>query len=228
MEKGYKKIYWLFIFIFLCLPFGFKRYVFSLSGGNQRHILIHLHAILMLLWCALLIIQPLLLRHKKLHIHKRIGKLSYVLAPLLIVSMIAMIKLSYLQGQATMTEKENLNNLLLPFSQTILFGVYYVFAMLNKNKLKAHMRFILVSSLTLLGPTIGRFDFSFTGFDLDAVNISLLVMELILILCIIYDLRQQKNITIYAVALAVYAFAHFAVYYLGETQVWQSFANLLI
>lgn len=139
-----------------------------------------------------------------------------------------MIKLSYVQGQGTMTEKENLSNLLLPFSQTILFGVYYVFAMLYKNKPKAHMRFIIVSSLTLLGPTIGRFDFSFTGVDLDAVNISLFVMELILIFCIIFDFRQQKKITIYTAALAVYAIAHFAVYYLGETQAWQSFANLLI
>ncbi|NCP85199.1 MAG: hypothetical protein GW823_09955 [Bacteroidetes bacterium] len=46
----------------------------------------HFHGIIMTLWCVMLIAQGYLIRIKKYPIHKIIGKLSYGLAPLIVIS----------------------------------------------------------------------------------------------------------------------------------------------
>jgi hypothetical protein len=44
----------------------------------------HVHAIMLSLWILVLIIQPILIRKKKLAVHRLIGKFTYVLFPLMI------------------------------------------------------------------------------------------------------------------------------------------------
>jgi hypothetical protein len=210
------------------VPFGFRRYFFSLYEKNQQPLAVHLHALFMGVWCILLIVQPLLIRYKKPGLHQLVGKTSYVVAPLLSLSMLVMIKLAYLRGIGSMTDRENLANLLLPFSQMVLFSVYYAFAIGYRHKPKIHRQFIIISSLTLLGPTIGRFDLSLIGLDLDMVNVSLLIMEVILVFFIVLDLRNQTKGIIYFIALMAYSFCHFAVYYLSDTNGWQVVSKQLI
>jgi uncharacterized membrane protein YozB (DUF420 family) len=46
----------------------------------------HFHATVITLWVASLITQPILIRRKQLKWHRLIGKFSYILIPLIIVS----------------------------------------------------------------------------------------------------------------------------------------------
>ncbi|HEU4496553.1 MAG TPA: hypothetical protein VFR70_05845 [Flavobacterium sp.] len=226
MAKYYKHIHWLFIFIAICVPFGFRRYLLSLFGSHKE-LAVHIHAVLMAAWCVLLIMQPLLIRQKKFKTHRYIGKLSYAIVPLIVLSMLAMIRLSYIRGQEHLTEEQNLDSLLLPVSQLLLFASYYALAMIKRKEVNLHMRFLIISSLTLLGPTIGRFDLSSFAVDLDMVNVSLSVMELLIVLLMILDYYYTKKIKVYLIALILFSLSHYAVYYLGTSYFWQSFAKFI-
>jgi hypothetical protein len=127
-----------------------------------------------------------------------------------------------------LTEKQNLENLLLPASQLFLFTLYYLLAIVKKRQTYLHIRFIIISSLTLLGPTIGRFDFTNIGMSIDMVNVSLLVMEAILVFLMLVDYYILKRFKVYLIALFLFSILHYAIYSWGSSHLWQSFARLII
>ena len=53
--------------------------------GKNIDIYIHIHAVIASLWIAILIVQPFLIVNKKIALHRSVGKLSYVVFPLLII-----------------------------------------------------------------------------------------------------------------------------------------------
>ena len=85
--------YWFMLLMVLAF-IGF--YTSYLSVIFQPAIpIIHLHFILMTLWMLMLIAQPFLIKYKKLSIHRIIGKISYGLVPLVLLSGFLMIRFSY-------------------------------------------------------------------------------------------------------------------------------------
>ena len=66
---------------------GFWQTYFSIAPGDVLPSL-HAHGIPMVLWALFLIVQPWLIRTGRTNWHRTIGKLSYALFPILIVSVI--------------------------------------------------------------------------------------------------------------------------------------------
>src|SRR5438094_227069 len=85
--------YWFLSFIVLVFA-GFYYTYFSILF-NPRPVIIHIHFSLMALWIAMLIIQPFLIKYKKRHLHKLIGRLSYFLVPLVLFFCFLVIRLEY-------------------------------------------------------------------------------------------------------------------------------------
>ena len=52
----------------------------------------HVHAAAMASWCALLVAQPFLIRGGRTALHRALGKLSYVLAPLVVVAALRLVQ----------------------------------------------------------------------------------------------------------------------------------------
>src|SRR6218665_2023980 len=67
---------------------GFWKSYFSrfFNGTNDYNFYFHFHAAMMLLWVIILIAQPLLIRKKKLGVHRIIGRLTYFLMPVMLLS----------------------------------------------------------------------------------------------------------------------------------------------
>jgi hypothetical protein len=226
MEKGYKNIHWLFIAILLLAPLGFRKYILNLNNVTQSNYILHAHAILMITWCIMLIVQPILIKYRKYDLHKLIGKISYVIVPLIIFSVVKMIKFSYLLRLEQNSVRESLNKTLLPFTQIILFTMYYAAAIVKRQNSFLHMRFIIISSLILLSPIIGRFKYSFI--DLNMINVSMWIVNIILIILIIHDYINKKNYKIYLIALFFYSLSHFIILHFGYTNIWQNFAKSIL
>ena len=93
MEKAYKNTGYFMMLIILLVILGFyKTYFSQLPDFNEKITLFHhLHAVIASLWILTLIAQPLLIRYKKYKIHKIIGKITYAIFPLLILSFVQMI-----------------------------------------------------------------------------------------------------------------------------------------
>jgi hypothetical protein len=85
--------YWFLLLIALVFA-GFYTTYFSVFLQPKASI-IHVHFTLMALWIAMLITQPFLIKYSKLAIHRMLGKTSYVLVPLALVSSFLMVRYSY-------------------------------------------------------------------------------------------------------------------------------------
>src|SRR3954471_4613656 len=84
-----KADYYFIGFVAIVILGFWNRYFFQLITGTSNNAnYFHFHGIMALLWIAMLIVQPILIRKKKLELHRLIGKLSFIVMPLLIISLL--------------------------------------------------------------------------------------------------------------------------------------------
>ncbi|MGZ5246809.1 MAG: hypothetical protein ACXWCR_06875, partial [Flavitalea sp.] len=85
--------YWFLALIILVFAGFYSTYISVILEAQAP--IIHIHFILMALWIAMLITQPFLIKYKKRDLHRKLGKVSYVLVPLVLISAFLMIRYSY-------------------------------------------------------------------------------------------------------------------------------------
>ena len=74
--------------LFIFLQIGFHpTYLQYFPKFEQFNCLHHTHGAIMVSWMIILVLQPYLILKGKYRIHRIIGKISYIIAPLMIVSM---------------------------------------------------------------------------------------------------------------------------------------------
>ncbi len=89
MEKAYKNIVVFFIIATLIVLIGFyNTYIVFFPKFEQFKTFHHVHGFVMVLWLATLIAQPILITKKKYKWHRAIGKVSYILVPIIVISLI--------------------------------------------------------------------------------------------------------------------------------------------
>ena len=100
----------------------------------------HIHGALMVSWITMLIIQPYLILKSNFEAHRLIGKISYITAPLVIISMVLITKLNYLKMIDGMPFREvaawQALNILTPFN----FLLFYSLAIVHKNEVYKHAK----------------------------------------------------------------------------------------
>lgn len=82
---AFRNVVFGFIAVLVVLVAGFWESYFSVlfQGMHPTH---HFHGITMLAWVLLLITQAALVRKRRFRLHRMTGRISYVLAPLVVVS----------------------------------------------------------------------------------------------------------------------------------------------
>lgn len=229
MEKTYRNVGILFVFVFLLVIIGFYRTYFGLMPKFENVTsVVHFHAITLMIWSLLIIIQPLLIRYKKLLIHRQIGKFTYVLVPLIVYSTIALARSKFFERQGHIPESENLSGLFLPFSHMFLFSLFFILAIINKKRSFIHMRYIIVASFTVLAPAIVRINFSWTGLHFHPLMFSYAFTDLFIIGLIIFDWSNKKICKPYFVALALFMIVHFSTFLLTKTYFWQTISSKIV
>ena len=95
--KHYKNIGYFFVALFVCMFFGFYTPYFKLVPDFDPSftLIVHIHATALILWLSLLCIQPFLIRYKKLNIHRLLGKFTYFLVPVIIITSVAVMDKQY-------------------------------------------------------------------------------------------------------------------------------------
>lgn len=115
----------------------------------------HAHALVMALWTALLVAQPFLSRGRGLSIHRRLGKVSYVVAPAVVVTsvLVAHLRFAAMPPDVLAVEAQNLY---LPLSAAVLFAPAWVGGILWRHSQAAHARFMVCTAFPLIDPIAGR------------------------------------------------------------------------
>lgn len=121
--------------------FGFYRTYFSqFSDFNDKITLFHhVHDSIATVWILTCISQQLLIRYKKYKVHKIIGKLTYVIFPLLILSFVPMILRNLNSGHPL--------NAFFPIADCTLLILFYLLAVYNKKNAPNHMRYMIGAAI---------------------------------------------------------------------------------
>lgn len=208
--KLQSNIVFLFIGIWLCAIIGFHNtYTVFFPQFNGFKWEQHFHGAMLMSWFMMLIVQPLLIKYSKNTIHRNLGKLSYVLAPLVCYSIFVVTRMVYYREIATRPEDSVLGQLSLDIPDIFAFGLFFGLAMINRKDADVHMRYMVATSLLMIGPGLGRALIIFGGLPFPvSVSIVLYLSDAIAILFLLYDLRKGNSFKPFLTISLILIFAH--------------------
>lgn len=230
MEKKQSYMITGIIIILLITLIGFfKPYFGKFPSFDSVPLVTHLHLAAFLSWFAILIWQPILIRQKKYETHRKIGRLTYVLMPLLVATIIGIVshQLSfYVLGGSNQSVYTNMLGGSLSGS---FFVIYYIIAMLNTKNTRRHVAFIIASSLVLLNPGLSRMVALLT--DRQTGLLAMIITPYIVILSIIlYEkIKLKKHIlkNPYALILLMFALELTLFISISSSPFWPVFIDTL-
>lgn len=217
-------LYFLGLFALALVGFWPSYFAKFFDGTGDFSFYFHFHAFFAVLWIFMLIVQPILIRLKKFALHKKIGKLSYILVPLVFISIILLAH-STLRGP-----KENLGlELWVPFKDLLIFAVGYGIAIKYRKTMAIHARGMIVAGIVLIEPAFVRLVlfvfFPDSGFDPTGYLVSISLVYLVLIGLIIAERKQKVGRWVFPLALGLYAFVHSVLVFQIKITPWQAFAE---
>lgn len=231
----YKDIAIYFVIFFLLAIWAFWPNYFShILTGIESHI--HVHGITMSLWCLTLITQGFLIRSKKYKTHKIIGKFTYVLAPLILIS-------GFNTAHASIVGNEEHNgpyysSIALMFNSLLFFGLMYGLAIYHVKKPLVHARYMVSTLFPMFTPLTDRliyFNFRSIVSFFPAIEgqpmvwlFGFALANLILIGLAIWDWKSKKRSYIFLTVLGINIIYDISVISFYKFSVWQRIGDWIM
>ena len=183
---------------------------------------VHLHGVAMFLWMLLLIAQAALIRAGALAVHRRLGKASYGLVPVIVASTVL---LAHYRLRAGITP-DLLYFLYVQASLIAVFLVAYVLAMANRRAPQRHMRYMVCVALTLVDPILARVLYNGLGIVPPLMQAATYaVVDLVLIALVVNDWRRQAKARVYPAMLALFVASQLPTFFVHGTSGWRRLAE---
>lgn len=237
--------WWLLLLIPVTF-FGF--YPTYFSKLTETATVFHLHAFFMVLWIAMAILQPLLIKRKNTRLHRLIGKFSYFIMPVVFITAWYVIRHVY-NVQIDKFREEGISagtplsapEIRSKAADYIAIGiiylvwliVFYTMAVINRKRMLFHATYMFAAILTLLGPTADRLIY-FTLTDLGwkysfmAQNFVFFFILFLLLVLMFYQHRKGNTVKPAAVALSIYSAGLLVFFFLPKTGFWNAFVNFIL
>lgn len=208
----------------------------------------HVHAFFMSAWVIMSIVQPYLIIKKKTHIHKFVGKVSYVLTPLLVVSGYMLIQARYdrillriqnevVTGKANLTPDEVLREVASSQRLGIIFFliliICYLVAIANRKKILQHATYMMGAIFTSIDPTLDRIIGRWASANQMEPNIlidygsQLFAISLLCALAI-YQRSKQQSLRPVLIVISLYSICFLIIDTASNTAAWQWFVETLL
>ena len=226
MLKIYRNISLFIILVIIGAQWGFyKNYISQFPDFIDKTNIIHIHGALWMSWLVLLVVLPFLINTGRIQLHRTIGKVSYVLGPLIILFLFLVGKEGYWRAIENFTEHEALVFLVLDSRGLISFTIFWGLAMLYRKESASHMRYMIATGILAIGPGVGRglinsfdLDFGTTFIIVDLINLAIIGFLLG------YDIYNKKNYKPFLVVFMVLLIGAF-LWTIRDSDAWQSLAR---
>lgn len=126
----------------------------------------HVHAVAMTAWCVLLIVQPTLIRFGARPLHRALGKVSFVVAPAVVVVALLLVHVR-MRSMRRPDFDTAAFAFYLPLAFIALFAACYALAIRYRRRPALHAAFMLATGLTFIDPVLSRI-IAFYGPDIGA------------------------------------------------------------
>ena len=211
-------------FVFLVLPVWSFWDTYWFRESREYFAIEHVHAVPSLLWCVFITLQAYLIRTGRLAAHRQFGKVSYVLAPALVITTCA---ISW--GSVTYSELSDGSLYILAIRAFLLssFVAFFSLAMLNRKDPQLHARWMTCSALVLIDPVLNRITDNFTSLSYTTgihQFIAFGVMNAMVLILLALDLRSGRW-RVFAVALVVMLAGQTLALTGWDSATWRAFAE---
>lgn len=204
----------------LALVAFWPQYLSQLGRGTLNFYK-HFHALMMTLWFALLVAQPLLIRTGNRPLHRILGRLSYILAPLALLSMIFLA-----HHRLKPLDDAGLNQtgiyVILPLAMAASFSIAYGLAIRYRKQMALHARYMLSTAFALIDPVGARL----LGFyapplpDWAYQGTTFTLTDIVLLWLIWRERKSASGRSAFPVMLGFMLVCQFAVFALPQMPVW--------
>jgi len=201
---------------------GFWRSYFS-KIFDDTSLYTHIHASSMMLWLAMLITQPFLIRFHKHRLHKLIGKSSYVLFPVLVISLILLAH-SQIEIREQGIPGFRLYVLFLQLSLLLLFVFSYSLAIVYRRNPARHARYMIVTALTLIDPAVARIPLGLPALPFDYQVLTFGLTDLVLIVLIFGERKRKQGREVFPTMLALFIFFQWLNLTWTNSDAWAAFS----
>ena len=180
----------------------------------------HFHAIALSLWILTLIAQPILIRKKKLAIHRFIGRLTYLLFPLICISIILLA-----HSRITGNERDLGLRLIVPFKDLVIIGTAYGIAIRYRRTVAIHARGMIATGIVVIEPALSRLLINVSHNLALGYLMTVLVVYSLLVALIIKERKQKQGRWVFPLILGLYMIAHSIILLQVRIGPWERFAK---
>lgn len=215
---------WFAAFLALALIAFWPTYLSQPRAGS---LYTHLHAAFATAWMLLLILQSHAIGARRVARHKLLGKLSYAVAPLVVITMLLLAHDRIAHAPPGEAYAIQTYILYLQLSLAALFALSYGLAIATRRSVARHSRFMVCTALTLIDPVLIRIlfwiaptpAFNYQWITFGATDLAFLVL-------IWLERANRAGRGVFPAMLAVFVLAQ-APALLGFTLLapWQAFAS---
>ncbi|MBI1344502.1 MAG: hypothetical protein GC171_16395 [Terrimonas sp.] len=226
MLKVYRNTAIFVILVMIGIQWGFyQTYTSEFPNFVDKTVTIHIHGALLMCWLILLIVQPLLIQTGRAKLHRTIGKVSYVLGPLVILYLFLIGKGAYWRSIGTPYEQGNFMTMVLDIRGFLSFAIFWALAMFYRKIPATHMRYMIATGILGIGPGFGRglmhsFDMGI-GTALTITDIAGLALVGFLLVNDIYRKKNYKPFLVVFIVLLVGSL----LWQVRDSAAWLSFAR---
>jgi len=227
-------------FLAFIIFFGLALWAFWTSYYGKLHEdmawSMRFHGMSMTAWCLMLIGQPLLIRLKKNRIHKLTGKLSYLIAPLVVITGAHL-------AQITVRDMEAGTALYyywiaLMFNSLVVFALLYGLAMWYRKAPLTHARYMACTILPLFTPITDRLIYKYfqeliplvpelEGMSLVQL-IGFAIADVLLLILLIWDWKAHKRLDVFPKVLLIMGLFQLSVLTFYKFPLWKQVGDWIM
>jgi hypothetical protein len=191
---------------------------------------VHGHVFFVALWMAALIAQPLLIRARRLDLHRAIGRASFAVAPLVGISALLLAHSRFSRmDEATFARSPF--TLYLPVMSTTAFLASYALALAFRRHRAAHAAFMAGTAFALVEPIAVRLIFFYTPagevhWIYDVIGIAVVGTMLTILIVGFRDVPRARNA--FVALLVLFGTLSAGWFTLARTHGWATFARWFV
>jgi hypothetical protein len=220
---------WLFVLVAFV---GFAPRSIAIVGGSMPMppLVVHFHAAVMASWTVLLALQASLSLAGRMDLHRRVGMASLVLAPAVLLVLIAVTFVRQNDVAGTPAQPIVNNILFLQVRAILLFPLFFIWAMrTRRSDPGTHKRMMLLATLMLLDAAIARMTWlPFNVFPRDYLAIHLYLL-LLLVPALVHDMITLGRVhRAWILGIAIVAPWVVATQFVWDSRWWRDFGPRLV
>jgi len=193
-------------------------------------LLLHVHGLMMFAWFALFFVQTCLIETHRVALHRKLGIFGVALAATMLVLSPYVAFHAAARDVRAHNEAAGFDLVILGYDCMIiaLFAGFVASAIAMRKRGDIHKRLMLLATLSLLTPAIGRLPFWSSDFEIGNLQI-LLASDLCVLLCVAADVSLHGRLhPVFAIGAPLIIAATYLAYLGVGTDTWMNFARSLV